>query len=146
MKISLYHTPQAEDMKKMEQTRVDLLHTIKRQNVDNQHHIDKVKFEAEYRLGVVRSKLEAALSEQKVQSQATEKQQITKMSNMNSEYKRFMADIMRQQVELETLTSQRWQELANQTTMIDLRLSKFNSRMEESKNSFFVCFVEFVFS
>lgn len=123
---------QAEDKEKTEQNRLELINTIEEQKAQHQRHIDEVKLEVENRLTRVKSKLEMQLSNQKVRSEATEKERMANLGNMSSEFKSFMADLIRQQVELETVSSQRWQEITNHNTLNDLRLSKFTNKMEES--------------
>ena len=121
----------------MEHNRLELIQTIEEQKAEHQRDIAEVKLEAENGLAVVRSNLETQLANQKVQNEATDKERRATMANMNSDYKRFMADMIRQQVELETVSSQRWQDKTNQITLIDLRLSKLNTKMEESNTLFF---------
>ena len=121
----------------MEHNRLELIQTIEEQKAEHQRDIAEVKLEAENGLAVVRSNLETQLANQKVQNEATDKERRATMANMNSDYKRFMADMIRQQVELETVSSQRWQDKTNQITLIDLRLSKLNTKMEESNTLIF---------
>ena len=121
----------------MEHNRLELIQTIEEQKAEHQRDIAEVKLEAENGLAMVRSNLETQLTNQKVQNEATDKERRASMANMNSDYKRFMADMIRQQVELETVSSQRWQDKTNQITLIDLRLSKLNTKMEESNTLFF---------
>ena len=117
----------------------NLVQTIEEQKTEHQRHIDEVKVEAENRLAMVRSNLETQLANQKVRNEAKEKERIASMANMNNEHKTFMAEMIRQQVELETVSSQRWQDKTNQITLIDLRLSKFNTKMEESSTLSLCC-------
>ena len=121
----------------MEHNRLELIQTIEEQKAEHQRDIAEVKLEAENGLAVVRSNLETQLANQKVQNEATDKERRATMANMNSDYKRFMADMIRQQVELETVSSQRWQDKTNQITLIDLRLSKLNTKMEERNTLIF---------
>ena len=121
----------------MEHNRLELIQTIEEQKAEHQRDIAEVKLEAANGLSMVRSNLETQLTNQKVQNEATDKERRATMANMNSDYKRFMADMIRQQVELETVSSQRWQDKTNQITLIDLRLSKLNTKMEESNTLFF---------
>ena len=121
----------------MEHNRLELIQTIEEQKAEHQRDIAEVKLEAENGLAMVRSNLETQLTNQKVQNEATDKERRASMANMNSDYKRFMADMIRQQVELETVSSQRWQDKTNQITLIDLRLSKLNTKMEESNTLIF---------
>ena len=121
----------------MEHNRLELIQTIEEQKAEHQRDIAEVKLEAENGLAMVRSNLETQLTNQKVQNEATDKERRATMANMNSDYKRFMADMIRQQVELETVSSQRWQDKTNQITLIDLRLSKLNTKMEESNTLIF---------
>ena len=121
----------------MEHNRLELIQTIEEQKAEHQRDIAEVKLEAANGLSMVRSNLETQLTNQKVQNEATDKERRATMANMNSDYKRFMADMIRQQVELETVSSQRWQDKTNQITLIDLRLSKLNTKMEESNTLIF---------
>ena len=121
----------------MEHNRLELIQTIEEQKAEHQRDIAEVKLEAANGLAMVRSNLETQLTNQKVQNEATDKERRASMANTNSDNKRFMADMIRQQVELETVSSQRWQDKTNQITLIDLRLSKLNIKVEESNTLIF---------
>ena len=123
----------------MEQNRLEFIQSIEEQKAQHQRHIDDVKVEAENRLSMVHSNLEMQLSIQKVRIEATEKERMANLSNMSIEFKTFMADMIRQHVELESISSQRWQEITNQNTLNNMRLSKFIIKVEESTLSHEFC-------
>ena len=119
----------------MEENRLEFKQTIEELKDQHQRQIDENKVEADNRLTMVQSNLEMQLSIQKVRNEATEKERMANLANMNSEFKTFMTDMIRQHVELESISSQRWQETTNQNSLNNLRLSKFITKMEESKLS-----------
>ena len=123
---------QAEDNAKMDRNRLEFTQSIEELKAQHQHYIDDVKTEAENRLSMVQSNMEMQLSIQKVRNEATEKERMANLANTSTEFKTFMSDMIRQHVELESLSSQRWQEITNQNTLNNLRLSKFIVKVEES--------------
>ena len=116
----------------MEQNRVEFNQTIEELKVQHQRQIDENKVEAENRLSMAQSNLEMQLSIQKVRNEATEKERAANLAQMSSEFKTFMNDMIRQHVELESISSQRWQESTNQNSLNNMRLSNFVTKMEES--------------
>ena len=119
----------------MEQNRLEFKQTIEELKDQHQRQIDENKVEADNRLSMVQSNLEMQLSIQKVRNEATEKERMANLAIMNSEFKTFMADMIRQHVELESISSQRWQETTNQNSLNSLRLSKCITKTEESNLS-----------
>ena len=116
----------------MEQNRLEFNQTIEELKVQHQRQIDENKVEAENRLSMAQSNLEMQLSIQKVRNEATEKERAANLAQMSSEFKTFMNDMIRQNVELESISSQRWQESTNQNSLNNMRLSNFVTKMEES--------------
>ena len=116
----------------MEQNRLEFNQTIEELKVQHQRQIDENKVEAENRLSMAQSNLEMQLSIQKVRNEATEKERAANLAQMSSEFKTFMNDMIRQHVELESISSQRWQESTNQNSLNNMRLSNFVTKMEES--------------
>ena len=116
----------------MEQNRVEFNQTIEELKIQHQRQIDENKVEAENRLSMAQSNLEMQLSIQKVRNEATEKERAANLAQMSSEFKTFMNDMIRQHVELESISSQRWQESTNQNSLNNMRLSNFVTKMEES--------------
>ena len=116
----------------MEQNRLEFNQTIEELKVQHQRQIDENKVEAENRLSMAQSNLEMQLSIQKVRNEATEKERAANLAQMSSEFKTFMNDMIRQHVELESISSQRWQESTNQNSLNNNRLSNFVTKMEES--------------
>ena len=116
----------------MEQNRLEFNQTIEELKVQHQRQIDENKVEAENRLSMAQSNLEMQLSIQKVRNEATEKERAANLAQMSSEFKTFMNDMIRQHVELESISSQRWQESTNQNSLNNMRLSNFITKMEES--------------
>ena len=118
----------------MEENRLEFKQTIEELKDQHQRQIDENKVEADNRLSMVQTNLEMQLSIQKVRNEATEKERIANLANMNSEFKTFMTDMIRQHVQLESISSQRWQETTNQNSLNNLRLSKSITKLEESNN------------
>ena len=118
----------------MEQNRVEFNQTIEELKVQHQRQIDENKVEADNRLSEVQSNLEMQLSIQKVRNEATEKERMANLAIMSSEFKAFMSNMIRQHAELESVSTQRWEETSNQHSLNNLRHSKFVTKMEESKN------------
>ena len=116
----------------MEQNRLEYMKTIEELKDQHQRQIDENKVEADNRLTEVQSNLEMQLSIQKVRNEATEKERAANLAQMSSEFKTFMNDMIRQHVELESISSQRWQESTNQNSLNNNRLSNFVTKMEES--------------
>ena len=118
----------------MEENRLEFKQTIEELKDQHQRQIDENKVEADNHLSMVQSNLEMQLSIQKVRNEATEKERMANLANMNSEFKTFMTDMIRQHVQLESISSQRWQETTNQNSLNNLRLSKCITKLEESSN------------
>ena len=118
----------------MEENRLEFKQTIEELKDQHQRQIDENKVEADNHLSMVQSNLEMQLSIQKVRNEATEKERMANLANMNSEFKTFMTDMIRQHVQLESISSQRWQETTNQNSLNNLRLSKCITKLEESNN------------
>ena len=118
----------------MEQNRLEYMKTIEELKDQHQRQIDENKVEADNRLSEVQSNLEMQLSIQKVRNEATEKERMANLAIMSSEFKTFMSDMIRQHAELESVSTQRWEETSNQHSLNNLRHSKFVTKMEESKN------------
>ena len=119
----------------MEQNRLEFNQTIGELKDQHQRQIDEIKVEGEHRLSEVQSNFEMQLTNQKVRNEATEKERMANLANMSSDFKAFMADMIRQHVELESISSQRWQETTNQHSLNNIRLSKFVTKTEESNLS-----------
>ena len=117
----------------MEQNRLEYMKTIEELKDQHQRQIDENKVEADNRLSEVQSNLEMQLSIQKVRNEATEKERMANLAIMSSEFKTFMSDMIRQHAELESVSTQRWEETSNQHSLNNLRHSKFVTKMEESK-------------
>ena len=118
----------------MEQNRLEYMKTIEELKDQHQRQIDENKVDADNRLSEVQSNLEMQLSIQKVRNEATEKERMANLAIMSSEFKTFMSDMIRQHAELESVSTQRWEETSNQHSLNNLRHSKFVTKMEESKN------------
>ena len=118
----------------MEQNRLEYMKTIEELKDQHQRQIDENKVEADNRLTEVQSNLEMQLSIQKVRNEATEKERMANLAIMSSEFKTFMSDMIRQHAELESVSTQRWEETSNQHSLNNLRHTKFVTKMEESKN------------
>ena len=118
----------------MEENRLEFKQTIEELKDQHQRQIDENKVEADNRLTMVQSNLEMQLSIQKVRNEATEKERMANLAIMSSEFKTFMSDMIRQHAELESVSTQRWEETSNQHSLNNLRHSKFVTKMEESKN------------
>ena len=118
----------------MEQNRLEFMKTVEDLKDQHQRQIDENKVEADNRLSEVQSNLEMQLSIQKVRNEATEKERMANLAIMSSEFKTFMSDMIRQHAELESVSTQRWEETSNQHSLNNLRHSKFVTKMEESKN------------
>ena len=116
----------------MEQNRLEFNQTVEELKVQHQRQIDENKVEAENRLSMAQSNLEMQLSIQKVRNEATEKERAANLAQMSSEFKTFVNDMIRQHVELESISSHRWQESTNQNSLNNIRLSNFITKMEES--------------
>ena len=116
----------------MEQNRLEFMKTVEDLKDQHQRQIDENKVVAENRLSMAQSNLEMQLSIQKVRNEATEKERAANLAQMSSEFKTFMNDMIRQHVELESISSQRWQESTNQNSLNNMRLSNFVTKMEES--------------
>ena len=127
----------------MEQNRLEYMKTIEELKDLHQRQIDENKVDADNRLSEVQSNLEMQLSIQKVRNEATEKERMANLAIMSSEFKTFMSDMIRQHAELESVSTQRWEETSNQHSLNNLRHSKFVTKMEESKklshNLSFLC-------
>ena len=119
----------------MEQNRLEYMKTIEELKDQHQRQIDENKVEADNRLSEVQSNLEMQLSIQKVRNEATEKERMANLAIMSSEFKTFMSDMIRQHAELESVSTQRWEETSNQHSLNNLRHSKFVTKMEESKKT-----------
>ena len=74
----------------MEQNRLEFNQTIEELKVQHQRQIDENKVEAENRLSMAQSNLEMQLSIQKVRNEATEKERMANLANMNSEFKKII--------------------------------------------------------
>ena len=118
----------------MEENRLEFKQTIEELKDQHQRQIDENKVEADNRLTMVQSNLEMQLSIQKVRNEATEKERMANLAIMSSEFKTFMSDMIRQHAELESVSTQRWEETSNQHSLNNLRHSKFVTKMEESNN------------
>ena len=118
----------------MEQNRLEYMKTIEELKDQHQRQIDENKVEADNRLTEVQSNLEMQLSIQKVRNEATEKERLANLAIMSNEFKTFMSDMIRQHAELESVSTQRWEETSNQHSLNNLRHTKFVTKMEESKN------------
>ena len=118
----------------MEQNRLEYMKTIEELKDQHQRQIDENKVEAENRLSMAQSNLEMQLSIQKVRNEATEKERMANLAIMSSEFKTFMSDMIRQHAELESVSTQRWEETSNQHSLNNLRHSEFVTKMEESSN------------
>ena len=118
----------------MEQNRLEYMKTIEELKDLHQRQIDENKVEADNRLTEVQSNLEMQLSIQKVRNEATEKERMANLAIMSSEFKTFMSDMIRQHAELESVSTQRWEETSNQHSLNNLRHTKFVTKMEESKS------------
>ena len=119
----------------MEQNRLEYMKTIEELKDQHQRQIDENKVDADNRLSEVQSNLEMQLSIQKVRNEATEKERMANLAIMSSEFKTFMSDMIRQHAELESVSTQRWEETSNQHSLNNLRHSKFVTKMEESKKT-----------
>ena len=118
----------------MEQNRLEFMKTVEELKDQHQRQIDENKVEADNRLSEVQSNLEMQLSLEKVRNEATEKERMANLAIMSSEFKTFMSDMIRQHAELESVSTQRWEETSNQHSLNNLRHSKFVTKMEESNN------------
>ena len=118
----------------MEQNRLEYMKTIEELKDQHQRQIDENKVEADNRLSEVQSNLEMQLSIQKVRNEATEKERMANLAIMSNEFKTFMSDMIRQHAELESVSTQRWEDTSNQHSLNNLRHTKFVTKMEESKS------------
>ena len=118
----------------MEQNRLEYMKTIEELKDLHQRQIDENKVEADNRLTEVQSNLEMQLSIQKVRNEATEKERLPNLAIMSNEFKTFMSDMIRQHAELESVSTQRWEDTSNQHSLNNLRHTKFVTKMEESKS------------